>query len=450
MTERHLQNPLVVQFLDDVCFEIKAKEMHDDIREELLGHLDDRIEQLVETDGKSEEEAVREAIKQMGSPSVIGEGLHAVHRPKTDWGLLLLVGAMVVIAIVSLLTLKLSYADYRWPFPIVTKAIIGTAGIVTMLTLALLNYRKLLRLSTALYILTIGLMFTGSVFGMEMNGSREWIIVGSVGFNVNAMAPYFLIIAAAGMLYRQKNHHKVKKLTAEMMLLLKELVLFVLLPGFFFASAPSLASMLIYALGLTVLLAASGRFKLILAMGGSLAVLTVNLLWFQDGRFMYIGSRLTSFLRLDTDAGYATKQSIEAITSAGMWGEGWGIPSANITVPYFSSEMLFPYLVQSLGWVFGAAIIVIVLLFTARIIKTGMRLQDGYAKLLTIGLAGLFGVQFAWNIVMCLGLLPIMGFSLPLISWSPISLVEFAALGLLLSIFRRKDMMPTTLHREPA
>ncbi len=469
MTERHihnplqnsLQNPLVSEFLDRVCREVKAKEMHNDIREELLGHLDDRVEQLVEVEGKSEKEAIAEAIKQMGNPVAIGEGLHKVHRPKIDWGLLLLVGAMVVISIVSLLLLNSTYLDYKWGNHLVMiKARNGIAAIAMMFAIAFLNYRRLLRLSSALYMLTVGLMLASLVFGTQVNGMNGWIRIYGLGtffaFNVSEIVPYLLIIAASGMLYRHKglggdkSMRGDKKAVTGKTAFVKELALFVIVPGFFFLAAHSFVPLLFYAMGLTILLTISGRFKLILALAGSLAMVTVNLLWFQGGRFSYIGSRLTSFLHHDTDAGYATKQSINAISSAGLWGKGWGIPSANLTLPEFSSEMLFSYLIQNLGWVFGAVIISVVLLFVVRMIKIGLRLRDEYAKLLTIGLTGLFGVQFVWNFVMCLGFLPIMGFSLPLINWNSISLLEFAAVGLLLSIFRRKDMMPSNLQGEQA
>jgi cell division protein FtsW (lipid II flippase) len=466
MTERHvhnplqnsLQNPLVSEFLDSVCREVRAKEMHADIREELLGHLEDRVEQLVEAEGKSEKEAIAEAIKQMGNPVEIGESLHKVHRPKTDWGLLLLVGAIVIIAIVSLLLLHRTLLDSKWGNNLATvKAIIATIAIAIMFSIAFLNYRRLLHLSSLVYMLTVGLMFASLMFGPEVNGMKGWLFIGRIiSFNVKDMIPYLLIIAAAGMIHRQKSlgsgksFPADKKPVAEMMILFKELALFVLVPGFFFLEVYSLVPLLIYAMGLTILLAASGRFKLILALTGSLAVLTVKLVWFHDGRFRYIGERLTSFLYHDTDAGYATKQSINAISSAGLWGKGWGIPSESLALPYFYSEMLFPYLIHSLGWVFGAAIVSVVLLFVTRMIKTGMKLRDEYAKLLTIGLTGLFGVQFVWNFVMCLGFLPIMGFSLPLINLTSLSLFEFAVVGLLLSIFRRKDMMSSSLQGEQA
>ncbi len=188
--DRNLQNPLISEFLDGVCREVKAKEMHNDIREELLGHLDDRIEQLVEVEGKSEEEAIGEAIKQMGNPVAIGEGLHKVHRPKTDWGLLLLVGAMVVIAIVSLLMLQHTYLDtYKWKsYPVAGRIIIGAMGISIMFALAFLNYRRLMRLSSALYMLTVGLMLASLVNGAEINGMKGWLRIDGFGtifaFNV--------------------------------------------------------------------------------------------------------------------------------------------------------------------------------------------------------------------------------------------------------------------------
>ncbi len=454
MMERHLhhphqhslQSPLVSEFLDRVCHEVRAKEMHTDIREELLGHLADRVQHLVDVEGKSQEEAIKEAIKQMGNPVAIGEGLHKVHRPKTDWGLLLLVGVMVIIAVVSLFTLSASYADHPLGdsiFPLATRIISGAVGISAMLVLAYINYRKLIRFSFALYMLTIGLMLISLLSSTQSNGSREWITFGPIGFNIIAAAPYLLIIAAAGMLYRPKSILGIKKPLSGKMILLKELVLLVLVPVFFFSIAPNLGQLLIYSLGLAILLAVSGRLKLLLAAVGSMCMLTLIVLWSTGGRLMYARARLTHFLQPDSDAGIPTKQSIDAISSAGMWGKGWGIPTERLNLHNISSEMLFPYLVQCLGWVFGAALVVIVLLFVGRMISLGRLLRDGYAKMLTIGLAGLFGVKFVWNIVMCLGLLPIMGFELPLMNWSSISIIEFGAVGLLLSIYRRKDMIPS-------
>lgn len=444
--QHSLQNPLVSEFLDRVCHEVRAKEMHTDIREELLGHLSDRVEQLVDVEGKSQEEAIAEAVKQMGNPVAIGEGLHKVHRPRTDWGLLLLVGAMVIIAVVSLLTLSASYANDPLGdllFPFATRIIGGAAGISVMFVLAFINYRKLLRFSTALYIFTIGLMFISLLFGAQINGSREWIVFGPVGFNVIAAAPYLLIIAAAGMLYHPKSILGIKNLSSGKMVMLKELVLLVLVPVFFFSMAPSLGQLLIYSLGLAILLAVSGRIKLLLIAAGSMCMLTLLVLWTAGNRLMYAGERLTHFLQPDSDAGIPTKHSVDAISSAGMWGKGWGIPTERLNLRNISSEMLFPYLVQCLGWVFGAVLVVIVILFVARMISLGRLLQDGYGKMLTIGLAGLFGVKFVWNIVMCLGLLPIIGFELPLMNWSSISIIEFGSVGLLLSIYRRKDIIPS-------
>jgi cell division protein FtsW (lipid II flippase) len=281
------------------------------------------------------------------------------------------------------------------------------------------------------------------LFGAQIHGSREWIAVGPIGFNVFAAAPYLLIIAAAGMLYHPKSILGIKKPISGKMILLKELVLLVLVPVFFFSMAPSLGQLLIYSLGLAILLAVSGRIKLLLIAAGSMCMLTLLVLWTAGNRLMYAGARLTNFLQPDSDAGIPTKHSIDAISSAGIWGRGWGIPTERLNLNNISSEMLFPYLVQCLGWVFGAVLVVIVLLFVGRMISIGRLLRDGYAKMLTIGLAGLFGVKFVWNIVMCLGFLPIMGFELPLMNWSSISIIEFGAVGLLLSIYRRKDMIPS-------
>ncbi|MFH0071164.1 permease prefix domain 1-containing protein, partial [Peribacillus sp. NPDC056705] len=75
---------VVQEFLDRVCKQVRAKPMHSEIREELLGHIEERAELLM-LEGNAEEPAVQEAVRQMGEPEDIGNCLHLAHRPQMDW-----------------------------------------------------------------------------------------------------------------------------------------------------------------------------------------------------------------------------------------------------------------------------------------------------------------------------------------------------------------------------
>ncbi|MCI1696027.1 permease prefix domain 1-containing protein [Aneurinibacillus aneurinilyticus] len=88
----------VSDFLDLVCEQIKAKEIHSEIRPELESHLNDLIEQKIR-EGVHREEAIQQAIRQMGDPILLGKQLHKVHKPKIEWGL---IGLVVVFLSIGL------------------------------------------------------------------------------------------------------------------------------------------------------------------------------------------------------------------------------------------------------------------------------------------------------------------------------------------------------------
>ena len=88
------------QFLNDVCSNIKYKEIHNDIKEELASHIAD-IEQHFIRDGKSDKEAESLAISQMGSSAEIGLRLNKVHCPKTEWSVLILAAVLFLFGIIT-------------------------------------------------------------------------------------------------------------------------------------------------------------------------------------------------------------------------------------------------------------------------------------------------------------------------------------------------------------
>lgn len=442
MSERLELHPRVKEFLREVCSEVKAKDVHADIKQELLNHLEETVETLQEDKGIGFDEAIDGALKQMGDSRQIGRGFHAVHRPKPEWGTIALVACMVAIAIVSLFALHMAYSED--PFRssnAVSSFFAGVIGIAGMITLYFVDYRKLVPYSWLLYGGTVLAMLYANLGGTQINGVKSWIMIGNIiAFNVQAVAPYLLIIAAAGMLSSKRTEVKndwKSSLRSDIMFF----ILLALIPGYLFWSTTTILYLGIYGVGLAVLLLACGKVRQLLA-ALSLSVIPVLLIfWIESARFSYIHRRLFSFLNPNGDEGYMTMRSVETIQSGGFWGQGIGITANDIRLPMLNSEMLFSYLVHSLGWVFGAAVVAIIILFLARIIRVGLTLKDTYGKRLTLGLATVFGVKSVWNIMMSLGWLPIVGIQLPLINWSLITIVEFMAIGLLLSVYRRRDMV---------
>ena len=166
-------------------------------------------------------------------------------------------------------------------------------------------------------------------------------------------------------------------------------------------------------------------------------------------RESYFFTRLSAFINPNADpngAGYMYIIVRDILSQAGWFGNGLYNDLNIHLLPEAHTDFVFPYLVYSLGWAFGIALSLILLLFISRISKNAFKTQDLYGRLIVIGGASLISVPTIWNILMGLGLVPIMGVSLPFISYGGSMLLFYAALlGLILNVYRRKDIVEPTV-----
>lgn len=444
-------HPLVTAYIDEICTQVKAKDVHEDIKQELLGHLAERIEETMEAGQLSEEEAIVDALKQMGDARQVGIGLNAAHKPKPEWSVIGLIAAMIGIALFTIL-FALPESPQTSTF-IVSKVVFGIIGVLLLVTLYFANYRKLLKLSWPLYWATMILMAYAQLYSPQINGSKQWIVIGSIGFNIYSHSPYLLIIALAGILYRQKeNTRSTAKPGLRIKLIngIKQTFILILIPAYLYVGAPGLAQLTVYSFGLMILLILYRKFRFLWVAIATLTTGVFVVLWndMNPYRLNYIWQRFAGLWSQGTDYNYQTLRSVEAIQSGGMWGQGLGVP--NTRLPFSHSEMMYSYLVYSLGWVFGAAVALLILAFIFRIVRMGFQSADFYGRGLVIGLCAVFGIRLVWNLLMCLGLLPIMGIELPFLHLSSVSVLEFALVGLMLSVYRRKDMVgQSDIFRSP-
>ncbi|MFF2889702.1 FtsW/RodA/SpoVE family cell cycle protein [Paenibacillus sp. NPDC057967] len=442
MTGHIASRPLVVAYIEEICAHVRARDVHEDIKLELLGHLTERIEELMEAESLSEEEAIKAAVKQMGDAKQVGVGLNAAHKPKPEWSVIGIIAAMIGIALFTIL-FALPESTQVSTF-IYSKVVFSIIGVLLLVVLYFANYRKLLKLSWPLYWVTILLMAFAQLYGPQINGSRQWILIGNVGFNIFSHSPYLLIIALAGILYRQKENAMPGASLgrySQFIKGIKQLVTFILIPAYLYIGAPGLAQLIVYSFSLIILLILYRKLRFLWMSIATLAtgVFLVLLNDLNPYRLHYIWQRIAGLWGQETNSNYQTVRSIEAIQSGGMWGQGLGAPYTRL--PFSHSEMMYSYLVYSLGWVFGAAIALLILAFIVRIVRMGFKTNDFYGRGLVIGLCAVFGIRLFWNLLMCLGLLPIMGIELPFLHLSSVSVLEFALVGLMLSVYRRKDMV---------
>ena len=159
----------------------------------------------------------------------------------------------------------------------------------------------------------------------------------------------------------------------------------------------------------------------------------------------YQKQRLLVFLNPNIDplgAGYTIIQSKIAIGSGGLFGKGWlsGTQSQLNFLPERHTDFIFSVVGEEWGYIGAAGLVLAYLFIVRRALTIASLTSDIYGKLIANGIAVMFAFQIIINIGMTIGLMPVVGIPLPLVSYGGSSVVAtFLAIGLLLNISMRRS-----------
>ncbi|MCD6055157.1 MAG: mrdB [Gammaproteobacteria bacterium] len=229
---------------------------------------------------------------------------------------------------------------------------------------------------------------------------------------------------------------------------LKEILMVAIIivaPAFLTALQPDLGTAIILIIsGGFVLLLAGLSWRLLAFMLAAVAALT-PLIW----HFMhdYQRNRVLTFLNPERDplgAGYHIIQSKIAIGSGGIFGKGWleGTQSHLNFLPEHATDFIFAVCGEEFGLVGTIVLLFCFLYITARGLYISLNAQDTYTRLLAGSLSLTFCLSALINIGMVIGILPVVGLPLPLISYGGTSLVTvFAGFGILMSIHTHRKLL---------
>lgn len=433
MMDRH---PLLQDYIQDVGRQIKARELRKEIMREIAGHLDDLMDRGRQQ-GHDDDAAARFAIAQMGDAAAVAQGLNRVHKPRVPWGMLCCLALLAAIALIAMYAVHLGYGastlKYRYEAELHFKhAIFIGAGLIAFFAISRLHYRKLIHFSWIVYIGTLVLALSTFIWGVQINGTHAYLQLGSFVLDVSGVSSYLFIISAAGMLYLHKE--KAGWQTAAL-----HTAMFSAVPMLYYIAVPSFVNLLVYAAAYALLLYVSRAGWRWMAPHSLLSACLFG------GYFLSRNGQrqLAGFLYPHEDPhgyGYMYVQIEEATRSAGWLGRGFG--SVAQTLPEIHADTILTYIVHSFGWLAGLLVAGVVLLFLLQLVQAAGAVRDQYGKMLVAGIASLFSVQFIWSFGMSLGLLPISALRLPFISFGGSwLLVQWAAAGLIYSVYRRKDMI---------
>lgn len=355
---------------------------------------------------------------------------------KTDW--LLVAAAMLLLGI----SLAVLYSISRAGVPAEGLSVFGRQAMYAALGVALMavlsggNYQHLKRMGTPVYFVTLAVLVLVLVFGKPIRGTVGWIGVGPFHIQPVEMAKISLIIFLASFISQKKMEFgEVGRIIASAVLSFAMIFLVMKQPDF--GSAMVLAG--IWA----VMLFVSGISRKTISVLLFIGAVAAAGVWF--GLADYQKARIMTVFDPAADArgsGYNVNQAMIAIGSGGFFGKGIGHGSqSNLNfLPEKHTDFIFAVVGEELGLVGSLAVISLFSLLFLRIRMIARLAPDNFGYLLATGIFAMFFLHFVENIGMNMGLLPVTGIPLPLLSYGGSSLIAaFAALGLLLSIWSRRE-----------
>lgn len=299
-----------------------------------------------------------------------------------------------------------------------------------------------------LYILNVILLLGLLFFAPSINGSKCWYVIGGFSIQPSEFMKISLVLVNARIIDKYYKKRKVKTLMDELKLILTIFVLF-LIPALLTFLEPDTGAVFVYfAISLLMLFTSGIKIRwfyillaiIILFVTGFLSLYFLN----QDLFINVFGSsffyRMDRLINWNSGSGMQLENALAAIGSSGLTGHGFN--NTPIYFPEAGTDFIFAIFASNFGFLGSLLVILIILLFDVNILKSALKQNNTFNKSLVIGVASIFIYQQIQNIAMVIGLMPIIGITLPFISYGGSSILSYMILiGLLLNATKRKRLI---------
>ena len=361
-----------------------------------------------------------------------------------NWALVVLLIAVASYGFMMLYSVSGGDADQwtlkqmqRFGFGLVLMLIVGFTPIWFWRSIAGLAYGVSL-------LLLIGVEFFGSV-GM---GAQRWLVIGPLRLQPSELAKITGILALAAYY----DWLDLKKVSHPLWVLIAALI--VLVPTMLVVRQPDLGTGLLLATaGVAVIFAAGVHWGYFAAVGGFMTGLITSVMASRGTEWQilkdYQYRRIDAFLDPTLDplgAGYHVNQSMIALGSGGWSGRGFmeGTQARLNFLPEKHTDFIFTALAEEFGFLGAFSLLVLYLLILGFCLLTAMRTQNRFASLMVIGVVVNFFLYFAVNMAMVMGLAPVVGVPLPLVSYGGSAMIVLmVGFGLVQSAHIHRPRLPT-------
>ncbi|MEY4422552.1 MAG: hypothetical protein RL581_1090 [Actinomycetota bacterium] len=300
------------------------------------------------------------------------------------------------------------------------------------------NVKKIARVSL---FLALGFMLLLFPFGVNVNGNKNWVSIGFIDFQPSEFAKLLLIIWAAAII--EKNIQNPRQIFFQMAFGFSLVLGIVLLGG-------DLGSAVVIGLILATLVYLAGAENKLIAILGGLGIAGVaGLIAIQPYRI----ARFTAFIHPFADgiyknAGWQPAHSLMALGSGGLFGAGIGLSKqkwGNLAEAH--TDFIFGVIGEEFGLLGTIATLVAISLLVICIIKIALTAKDSFSRYLGLGIAFWIGIQSLINLASATSLIPVVGVTLPFISYGGSSLLALVgALGFVAGIALRDPQVSKEIN----
>lgn len=355
-----------------------------------------------------------------------------------DWSIVFLFFAISCLGLLSLYSALYTQIQMNPTRNLFIKQVIWFAsGCLVFLATLLVDYQKLKKLAPWMYAATLLALAVVLVVGEGIKGSRRWLNIAGFNLQPSEFMKLVLVLQLARMFSSQdvEPYPPIKQLIPAVLVSLVPAVLIVVEPDL-----GTTVCLLAVAFTMIFVLGIRWKYLILIAIVG---VLSIYPLW-HYGLKEYQKERVRTVLAPERDpmgSGYHTIQSKVAVGSGMMWGKGFlnGTQNKLRFLPEKHTDFIFSVWAEEWGFWGCTVMIALFFLFVCASLRVARVAKDRFGMLVVVGLTALIMWQALINIGMVIGLLPVVGITLPFVSYGGSSLLTLcAAVGLIENVSMRR------------
>jgi cell division protein FtsW len=368
------------------------------------------------------------------------------------WALLIALSLLSLLAVYSsTFTLAYQYRSGHVGYYLIKHIVFILFGFLIAYITHLVPYRFYSRISQLLLLISIPLLLLTLLFGRDINEATRFLALPgtNISFQTSDLAKLALIMYLARLLSLKQDH--IRSYREGFLPILAPVILICVL------IMPSNLSTAVILFTVSVILMFIGRVRftyLSLMIFGMATVLTILIAiavksdW--SGRWETWRNRIVHHIRQDSEGNYQAEQSKIAIATGGFFGKGPGNSMQRNFLPQPHSDFIFSIIIEEYGFIGG---LFVILLYLALLFRAGVLVRNSnrtFAAFLAIGLSLLLVVQAMVNMAVAVGILPVTGQPLPMISMGGTSILfSCAAIGIILSVSNGLNQLKKEVEVEP-